>query len=50
MEINNNHKNEMLMNRLTVTKVDRGKTLVIFTQEEYKQNKQLYTWQPIYND
>jgi hypothetical protein len=36
MKINNNHKNEMLMNRLTITKVDKGKTRVIITEEEYK--------------
>jgi hypothetical protein len=45
-----NIKNEMIINRITITKADKGNTLVIATQEEYKQNKQLYTWQPIYSD
>jgi hypothetical protein len=32
-------KNKMEMNKLTITEADKGKTLVILTQEEYIQNK-----------
>jgi hypothetical protein len=31
--------NKMVMNKLTITKAGKRKTLVILTQEEYKQNK-----------
>jgi hypothetical protein len=34
MGIINKHKNKMIMNQLTETKADKGKTLVILTQEE----------------
>jgi hypothetical protein len=36
MATNNEHKNKILKNKLTITKSDKGKTLVITTQEEYK--------------
>jgi hypothetical protein len=45
-----NIKYKICMNKLTITKADKGKTLVILIQKEYKQNKTLYTRKQSYKD
>jgi hypothetical protein len=36
METYNKHKNKVQKNKLTITKSDKGKTLVVLSQEEYE--------------
>jgi hypothetical protein len=38
----NNIKRKMETNELTLTKADKGKTLIILTQEEYKQKTETF--------
>jgi hypothetical protein len=36
MENNSKHKTQNVLNKLTITKPDKGKTSIIFIEEEYE--------------